>query len=504
MLSLRALFFVWGGAMAGLLSMAVHERTAAGRVRTGLPHLFSFAGDDGSVDRYEAWEWAMVGLSESLPLGVAIFDRDGVLAHANPYFSDRVASPHLPSRPVGGMLRWHGWSDDGRPLTAQEFPCERALNGQTVSPGIDLLHLDESGSRRWLNVSAAPLRDAGAEEVIGIVMLALETREQTRGTVSGAAVDEQLRQLADQSCLGIWIVDAATRRFSYRNSSHTSLTGDASGAVAVADLADWIACVGEAERASVAYRYEAVLDGATEHHEYQLSGDVETPALRVRESSFPIRDGVGNVSAICGITERIEMGASIRLVHIGGKTGVFSGMRVSGGVCRYLTTHFNSIASLLNLPIFPSCDCVIVDVNTIDDADEYLMQLLSYGPSLPVVVIGTPDTTAASAIQAMRAGAADYLIPPFGPVELERTLRSVDRRSPARRWDGATTSSSSGRTEGLSHREVEVLAGLRAGGTNKSIGRDLGISPRTVESHRSRLMERMNARNLAELLQAVR
>jgi FixJ family two-component response regulator len=171
---------------------------------------------------------------------------------------------------------------------------------------------------------------------------------------------------------------------------------------------------------------------------------------------------------------------------------------------KYSTIHFTSLASLLRLPTFPSCDCVIVDVNTIDDADAHLMQLLSYAPNLPVVVIGAPDTTAATAILAMRAGAADYLIPPFDAVQLENTLQSVDRRNPAPRREGSATSSSSGRREGLSHREVEVLAGLRAGGTNKSIGRDLGISPRTVESHRSRLMERMNARNLAELLQAAR
>ena len=53
----------------------------------------------------------------------------------------------------------------------------------------------------------------------------------------------------------------------------------------------------------------------------------------------------------------------------------------------------------------------------------------------------------------------------------------------------------------MSAREREVLDGLLAGGTNKTIARDLGLSPRTVEAHRARIMERLGARSLPELVQ---
>lgn len=52
----------------------------------------------------------------------------------------------------------------------------------------------------------------------------------------------------------------------------------------------------------------------------------------------------------------------------------------------------------------------------------------------------------------------------------------------------------------LTPREHEVLVGLLEGGTNKSIGRKLGISPRTVEVHRAQVMNRLNASSLTELL----
>ena len=54
------------------------------------------------------------------------------------------------------------------------------------------------------------------------------------------------------------------------------------------------------------------------------------------------------------------------------------------------------------------------------------------------------------------------------------------------------------RIAALSPREREVLEGLLAGGTNKSIGRALGLSPRTVEIHRARVMEALGARTLPE------
>jgi FixJ family two-component response regulator len=57
------------------------------------------------------------------------------------------------------------------------------------------------------------------------------------------------------------------------------------------------------------------------------------------------------------------------------------------------------------------------------------------------------------------------------------------------------------RIAALSNREREVLDRLLAGGTNKTIARDLGISPRTVEAHRARIMERLEARSLPELVQ---
>jgi FixJ family two-component response regulator len=63
-----------------------------------------------------------------------------------------------------------------------------------------------------------------------------------------------------------------------------------------------------------------------------------------------------------------------------------------------------------------------------------------------------------------------------------------------------STELTSGRIAQLSTREREVLEGLLGGSTNKTIARNMGLSPRTVEVHRARLMERLGAKTLSELV----
>jgi FixJ family two-component response regulator len=100
----------------------------------------------------------------------------------------------------------------------------------------------------------------------------------------------------------------------------------------------------------------------------------------------------------------------------------------------------------------------------------------------------------------MKAGAADVLQIPFDGAALVAAVTA---------GFGLLRSSVQGhqaieqarlRLADLSLREREVLEGLVAGGTNKTIARDLGISPRTVESHRGRLMERLGAQTLPDLV----
>ncbi|MGF9764263.1 LuxR C-terminal-related transcriptional regulator [Microvirga sp. 0TCS3.31] len=110
--------------------------------------------------------------------------------------------------------------------------------------------------------------------------------------------------------------------------------------------------------------------------------------------------------------------------------------------------------------------------------------------ALPVVVIGETRGDVAVGVQAMKAGAVDFLDESYQPDQLLDALASAQATERVKALIAA-----------LPPRERDVLDGLLAGGTNKTIARDLGLSPRTVEAHRARIMERLGAQSLPELVQ---
>ena len=109
-----------------------------------------------------------------------------------------------------------------------------------------------------------------------------------------------------------------------------------------------------------------------------------------------------------------------------------------------------------------------------------------------------------NAVAAMKAGAADVLAKPVDPDRLVRavreTLREIDGLGAAHRRRRATEISD--HTQ-LTPREREVMQLIAEGASNKEAGRELRISPRTVEVHRARVMEKLGARNAADLTRIV-
>lgn len=152
--------------------------------------------------------------------------------------------------------------------------------------------------------------------------------------------------------------------------------------------------------------------------------------------------------------------------------------------------------------------CVVTDLRMPGmDGTEIIGALRSRGVTLPVVVI-TGHGDIAMAVRAMKAGAFDFIEKPFDDESILATVRGAlecSAMQPSR--DDAGEDSRSGafvraadRIAALSPREREVLALLTAGRQNKMIAHELGLSPRTVEMHRARMMERLGVRSLSEAI----
>lgn len=144
--------------------------------------------------------------------------------------------------------------------------------------------------------------------------------------------------------------------------------------------------------------------------------------------------------------------------------------------------------------------CVILDVRMpAMDGLEVQTAMAERGIQMPVIVL-TGHGDVSVAVQAMKAGAVDFLEKPFEKAALLQAVTRAFARIDDADIHAIEASDAQVRIAGLTPREREVLEGLAQGHPNKTIAYDLGCSSRTVEVHRASLMTKLDVRNLSEAL----
>ncbi len=145
-------------------------------------------------------------------------------------------------------------------------------------------------------------------------------------------------------------------------------------------------------------------------------------------------------------------------------------------------------------------DCILSDVRMPGmDGIEFQEKLIENGIDAPVVIM-TGHGDVRLAVRAMKTGALDFIEKPFEDTAILASIaeaigKQADRVSPK-----SVDAELAARLESLTAREREVLDLLVSGDPNKVIAYRLQISPRTVEIHRARVMEKMRAKSLPELV----
>ncbi|MCX8477651.1 MAG: response regulator FixJ [Sphingomonas sp.] len=144
--------------------------------------------------------------------------------------------------------------------------------------------------------------------------------------------------------------------------------------------------------------------------------------------------------------------------------------------------------------------CILLDIRMPEmDGLEVQRELNARGVTMPVIVL-TGHGDIGTAVQAMKAGAVDFLEKPFEKEQLLDAIATAFARIGSDDHSGAARRDAKVRIDALSPREQDVLRGLVRGHPNKTIAYDLGISPRTIEVHRANLMGKLKARSLSEAL----
>jgi len=155
---------------------------------------------------------------------------------------------------------------------------------------------------------------------------------------------------------------------------------------------------------------------------------------------------------------------------------------------------YDSPASFLKAAAGLSAGCIVTDVRMPQmNGIELMRRVREMGVSLPVIVI-TGHGDVPLAVEAMKASACDFLEKPFRDDDLLGAVRAALKSA------SAADPELQGRVGQLSTRERQVLEGLVAGQANKVIARALGISDRTVEIYRAKVMSKMKADSFAELI----
>ncbi len=134
-----------------------------------------------STEAFRESEARLAAAFQSVPVGLAVIDLAGHARLSNAEYRRFLPAGIIPRDPMT-LARWRAWDEQGRPLEPQDWPSARALRGETVVPGQEMLFTDENGHEIWTTVSTAPTRDSEGEvngmvSVIGDIDLAKRAQQ---------------------------------------------------------------------------------------------------------------------------------------------------------------------------------------------------------------------------------------------------------------------------------------------------------------------------------------
>lgn len=354
----------------------------------------------------------------------------------------------------------------------------------------------DDGIERWVQVSGGTVFvDRKPLYLIGALT---EVTEHKRRQEQLAESEQRFRLFAENSTDVIWIGNVEREGFDYLSPAYERIWGERLGGFEPT-FRHWAQTLHPDDRTDGIAWLALLHHGEAKTLEYRIvRGD---GAVReIRDAAFPIRDRKGMIRCVGGIARDVTRAGVLQVYVVGVEYVPARRLIAMLERAGYQVKHFPSPRSFLDVAAVLRPGCMLLDAGASDAyALSVLRELKAQGGGMGSIVIGSEAAGIVPAVEAMKCGASDYLGDEYGDEALLEAIASVMRRIEDSAAMERAGEAARQRIASLSAREREVLGWLLAGGSNKTIARKLGISPRTVELHRTRLMDKVGARSLQEL-----
>ena len=152
-------------------------------------------------------------------------------------------------------------------------------------------------------------------------------------------------------------------------------------------------------------------------------------------------------------------------------------------------------------PLRPGC--LILDVRMKGMSGLVLQDMLTKEPLHPPIIIVTGHGDVPMAVRAVKAGASEFLEKPFNEQQLLDSIHIAIEQDAEQRGKALQLAVIQYRVDRLTEREREVMELIVKGVLNKNIASELNISQSTVEAHRSKVMDKMEAKTLSDLMRMI-